>query len=481
VLAIATLLIACAPDADMRRVARCADCNLVLVSLDTLRADHLGSYGYPRDTSPELDAFAAKALRFSQAFSTARKTAPSHASMFTSLYPTVHGVFMNDVTQGGEGSHYRLAPEVPNLPELLAEAGFLTVAWHGGGNMSASYGFSRGFSRYVKFQSYRERGNVAPVSYREREWRPAFRWLEANADERFFLFLHTYAVHDPYQPPEPYYSMFTGDYRGRIRAVPNDKRRAERYWAAVDRDDPGDMAHLIDLYDGGIRHADAHLVGPLLRQLERLELLDSTIVVFVSDHGEEFMEHGFIRHNQLYDEIVRVPLLVYLPPRATGGVPVTGVRDARVSLLDLTPTLLELLGVDHDASVFQGRSLAPVIVGTEGEDRLVYAEGLMAKWGAQALTDDDRVQSVLRVGDYKIYRRELKERDLFELFDVVEDPGERTNLSRAEPEAQAEMQARIEALQREIGEFRAARGYQAGAHAHDDALVDELRALGYVE
>jgi arylsulfatase A-like enzyme len=224
-----------------------------------LRADHLGAYGYARDTSPEFDAFAARSLRFSQAFSTARKTAPSHASMFTSLYPTVHGVFMNDVTPDGQGSHYRLAPEVPTLAELLADAGFETVAWHGGGNMSASYGFSRGFSQYHSFHSYRGRGKLAAASYREREWRPAFRWLEEQGGERFFMFLHTYAIHDPYQPPEPFYSMFTGDYRGRIRAVPNNKRRAERYWAAVDEDDPRDMAHLVDLYDGGIRYADAHL------------------------------------------------------------------------------------------------------------------------------------------------------------------------------------------------------------------------------
>lgn len=475
-LPIAALLVACAPGADEPEALGCEDCNLVMVSLDTLRADHLGAYGYPRDTSPELDAFAEKSLRFSQAFSTARKTAPSHASMFTSLYPTVHGVFMNDAAKDGRGSHFRLAPQVPTLPELLSQAGLRTVAWHGGGNMSASYGFARGFSRYVNVNSYRKHEAGA-----QREWGPAFRWLEENSDERFFAFLHTYSIHDPYQPPEPYYSMFSGDYAGRIRAAPKNKWSSKRYWAAVDRDDPGDLKHLVDLYDGGIRHADTQLVGPLLRRLERLGLLENTIVVFVSDHGEEFMEHGLVRHDQLYDEIVRVPLIVYLPPRATGGSAFAGVRDARVSLLDLTPTLLELLGIEYDASVFQGRSLVPWISGAETRDRPVYAEGLMGKWGPDSLTDQARLQSVLRVGDYKIYGRELKGSELFELFDIGADPGETTRVSQTQPEALADMRARLEVVRKANAAFRAAHGYQAAELDHDDALVEELRALGYVQ
>ncbi len=168
----------------------CDDCNLILVSIDTLRADHLGAYGYARDTSPNFDAFAARSVRFDRAFSTSRKTAPSHMSLFTSLHPTVHGVFMDKAAGLGKSTPYRLDESIPTLAELLRGQGYATAAWHAGGNMSDVYGFDRGFEIY-RNHSLASKGRKNLRRYSAEQWQPAMEWLEGRAEEPLFLFLHT--------------------------------------------------------------------------------------------------------------------------------------------------------------------------------------------------------------------------------------------------------------------------------------------------
>ena len=348
--------------------------NLLLISLDTLRADALGSYGSERGASPFLDAWAARSVRFDRAWSHSPKTAPSHMSLFTGLPPRVHGV--GNLESAGVR---RLGDDVPTLAEILQQRGFATAGFSSGGNMKGSLGFDRGFERF------------------EDESRPlmeklaaAQRWLSRRPpDRRWFLFLHTYHVHDPYLPPPQVARRFTdpgyagrivGD-RARLEALMESgddlapelegyNRFVANYWNRVDSEDPADVRHLHDLYLASTAAMDAKLAG-FFAWLEQSGHLEDTLVVITSDHGEEFGEHRSLRHGQLWREVLHVPLLVRLPGDHAGGL----VLEDDVRHVDVAPSLLELLDVPDTAPLRLGESWAPWIAEPErAAPRPVYSE-----------------------------------------------------------------------------------------------------------
>jgi arylsulfatase A-like enzyme len=431
----------------------CAGCNLLLVSIDTLRADHLGCYGYERPTSPTIDRLAAASAVFENAYSVSYHTAESHMSMFTSLYPSVHRV-RNSV----HGTVNRLHDGVTTLAAALAAAGWRTAGFHGGGNVARSYGFDRGFETYQITT----------------EIDPAVAWLAAPPAEPFFLFVHNYRPHDPYTPLPPYDRLFTGDYRGRIVA---DRAQLDReagkagfaavrdaFWGRVDRTDPRDLAHLRALYDGEIRQIDAALADLFAAAAATAR---PTVVVLVSDHGEEFGEHGGFLHDDLYEELLRVPLILH-HPRVSAGRRVA----PRVSLIDLAPTLLDVVGVPAPDQ-FQGESLLPVVEGrrTPGS---IYAEKI------RSLSRDARkgrpLHYALIHGDVKLI---LKGRP--EVYDLAADPGERRDQTATSPELRP-----LRQLARRIEEDNGARRQSLGVplaapeEALDAEAVEQLRALGYL-
>ncbi|HKX45255.1 MAG TPA: sulfatase, partial [Planctomycetota bacterium] len=291
---------------------------IVVISLDTLRADHLGCYGYARPTSPNIDALAAEGVLFERAISQASSTLPAHRALFQSREASLAG--------GAE----------PTLAELLGRAGFRTVAFTGGGNVSAAFGFGRGFERYVEDP----RGFAHAFDAVEL-------WLREHAGERFFLFLHSYDVHAPYDPPPPFDSVFYPDYAGPLtgretRALLRSlaPRGEHASSAPARRLDEEDERKLVALYDGGILYAD-QFVGRLVLLLRELGIDDETALVLLSDHGEEFWEHGSVLHSHsLYQELVHVPLIFSLPGGRAAGARVAET----VRLIDVAPTLLELLG-----------------------------------------------------------------------------------------------------------------------------------------
>ncbi|MGH7893957.1 MAG: sulfatase, partial [Candidatus Binatia bacterium] len=268
--------------------------NVVLISLDTLRADAVGAYGARWPTTPRIDAeLATKGTLFEVTVAPFPLTLPSHLSMLTGLYYREHGV-----RRLGEA----LAPSATTLAEALRSARWATAAFTEDGFLLADAGTNRGFGLYDENRAQQGTGHAAETFGR------GVTWVRAHADRRFFLFLHTYQVHAPYLPPEAYRSLFAD-----VRTIPD----------AVDRD------HL--RYEQEARVAD-DAVGTLLAALAELGLADDTLVVLTSDHGEEFLEHGERYHGyQLYDEVLRVPLIL----RWSGHVP-TGRRiQAAASLVDL--------------------------------------------------------------------------------------------------------------------------------------------------
>ncbi|MHC5066853.1 MAG: sulfatase, partial [Planctomycetota bacterium] len=290
--------------------------HVILISLDTLRADHLGSYGYGRETSPFLDELASFGVRFEEVISQSPKTAPSHMSLFTGVYPYAHGThFIYEERQ--EQGVVPLSQELEVLPTWFREMGYRTAAWAGGGQMGAEAGFGRGFDEFHE--------NLGDIN--REKMLAILDWFRERSDRPCFLFLHTYQIHDPYMPPAPYNTMYYPDYQGWV-VGDREKLRAmagaedffsvqQAFWRMDSKDEesldatqfsPDDLRKLIALYDGGIRYTD-DLLRRFFDGLAREGLLDNTLIAITSDHGEEFLEHGGLLHRVLYRETLRVPMI----------------------------------------------------------------------------------------------------------------------------------------------------------------------------
>lgn len=335
----------------------------ILISIDALRGDHLSAAGYSRRTTPFLEELAARATLFENAVAQVPSTLPSHISMFTGLYPAEHGVFPPSSV---------LAPEIRTLPEVLRHAGFRTAGHVEGGYVQGGYGFQRGFTEWSD-TPYSADTDV------ERTFGRGLDFLRTvRPEERFFLFLHSYTVHDPYLPPEEYRRLFwpgppppdAGEPTGpRFAAINNGTAEA-----SADA-----VAYFKSQYDASIRYMDDQ-VRDLFRELERIGLAGETTVIFTSDHGEEFGEHGRLVHTQIYPECLRIPLLVVHPAQRIG----TRVG-ALVQTVDFAPTIFDLAGVAPPPGM-SGRSLRPLL---ERPERAVageaYAEVKIQNFQARTL------------------------------------------------------------------------------------------------
>ncbi len=322
----------------------------ILISLDTLSAAHLGIYGAERPTSPFFDSLAGRGTLFENAFVQYPSTLVSHMSIFTGLYPQQHGVYPPS---------YRLSPAIATLPEQFSQAGFRTAGHTEGGYVGRGYGFARGFDEFTD-------PRVESTTDIERTFEKGLDFLRRlGAEDRFFLFLHTYSIHDPYEPPEPFASLFwPGEPPGPLTKLPIG--RVNEGLLTVDQPT---VDYFEALYDGGIRYADDVLAG-FFAELEGLGLDGETTVVVTSDHGEEFMEHGRVGHTQLYPESLHVPLLV-LHPDLPAGRRVAEV----VESIDIAPTLLDLAGV-RPLEAATGSSLVPLLRGQRRPRTTAYAEVL---------------------------------------------------------------------------------------------------------
>ncbi len=347
--------------------------NLVLISLDTLRADHLGAYGYERPTSPNLDRFMQEGILFERAFAPSSWTTPSHASVFTGHHPLVHGA--------GGPRGFRLGGRFTTLAELARRHGYKTAAFTEGAAVAGQLGFYQGFEAYANGPKESPR----PMATAEETFSRATAWLGRYGDLPFLLFVHTYETHWPYRAPAPYAQMFTGE--GVAELTPAQ---------AADPDFPGgpldesQKAGLEAAYDEGIAYTDA-VVGRFLDGLRREGLLANTVVVIFSDHGEAFWDHGGIMHGlTLFDEQLHVPLFIRLP----GDRPPRARIDRQVALVDVFHTLVELLGFEYEAPGYSRslRSLWRSDAAARSYDRTLVTGELFQKgpkWMMLSARNDD--------------------------------------------------------------------------------------------
>jgi arylsulfatase A-like enzyme len=401
--------------------------NVVLISLDTLRADHVGAYGSEVAT-PNLDRLAAEGALFENVVAPYPSTTASHMSMLTGLYPDVHGIL---------APNRMLSDEIPTLAEIFAANGYQTAAVTEDGMVAARSGFSRGFGSYREFKEW---DPALTDGYVREGVDSALAWLDRHRGERFFLFLHTYQVHDPFAPPAEFRPAETAS-------------------------DASPLARSRAAYAGEVRYTDRE-VGRLLAGLEERGLAEDTVVVLTSDHGEAFGEHGAVGHGWfLIEPVTSVPLIV----RAPGSIPAGRRVATPVSLVDVTPTVLALARIPAPAGT-QGWSLLPLLEDPDAasyRERVVYTQhdrGERASYGA-------------RRGDRKwLFRKGEEPR----AFDLRSDPGEERPL--LEP-------ALIAEGRRSLDEFHEANRKtvsrlsepEPAPVAVDDATQEKLRRLGYVE
>ncbi|MEE9608922.1 MAG: sulfatase [Myxococcota bacterium] len=436
-----------------------ADVNVILLSVDTLRADHLPSYGYPLDTAPFLDEkLAAEGTLFEAFVAAATTTGPAHMSMFASLPPSAHGIGTVSAS---------LPPRAVTLAEALRAVGFETAAVTEDGPLNARQ-FRRGFDSFAENKSPRVH---SPTGQVDLTFERARHWLERHKHKRFFLFLHTFQVHFPYAPPPEYEGLFPDPAEGREAHPDLPPERDPR------------------LYAREIRYVDDQLRS-FFDFLESEGLAGDTVLVFTSDHGDAFLEHGFWGHGaEVYSETTHVPLVFHGPGVARGrrvSVPVGHV--------DLAPTLLELAGVARPAA-FTGRSFADLLRADGPVDGRppspVYSEAWY-RWGARPGGKPVRVAQPtfsVRVGDRKLVRYRRGKGVGYAYFDLASDPGERVDRYAAMRDRVGDLRELIDAYPEAAAATKRALSGKKGAlsrreqapFALDPEREEKLRALGYLE
>lgn len=435
--------------------------NIFLLTIESLRPDHVGSYSGERKTTPNLDALAREAVVYEDAHAVTSWTLASHASMFTGLYPTAHGAV---------GPKSKLPDTARTLADLLAAEGYQTAGVASGPYLAKSHNLSQGFEYYDQSAATlgTQGGAHDDVTNPILE-KVIFRFLDSYRDpERpLFLFAYYWDPHYDYIPPAPFDAMFVDDDSERV-----DLRGYESSLRVTSKITDAQLRYVVSQYDGEIRHTDAYL-GRLFDRLKESGLWDDSVIIVTSDHGEEFFDHGQKGHKRtLYSESVHVPLIVKLPSAAQTG------RDSRlVSLVDLFPTILELAGIELEVP-HQGASLfAP----EPDPERSIFFELLSTFY--HRLTDGPGFRRVdeewlaIRRGDHKLLIVPAEQR--VELYRVSSDPAEQHDIAIEAPELVEQLEAVLTEW-RERSRMLSEVGSSTEAEL-DSTQVERLRALGYLE
>jgi arylsulfatase A-like enzyme len=422
--------------------------NVVVVLVDTLRADHMSTYGYERPTTPFIDRFSTEGIVFDWAWSQASCTFPSVNSILTSRYPSL---FLNQA-EGQMG----LPEGVPTIQGILQENQYTTVAVSSSvivratpSDYNPGGGFDRGFDTFVEGCLWLHGGCVNAKVFAELD----------RVEEPFFLYAHYMEPHSPYKTPKNYKHRFAGDYDGFDFIREGDPNPIGRMlYEDGPKYDLGDddIQHLVDLYDEEIRSFD-NVFKQLIERLRDLDILDRTIVALVSDHGEEFLEHGHIKHCRgAWSTLTHVPMILWIP-----GIDRGGRLDWAVENIDLAPTLLDYAGIDPTGFGFEGSSLRPLIEEKEASDPFAFSY-------------QGRYRAAAERGNHLILDGS---EGRVTLFDVAADPLEQNDIyTPGNPVAQA-LTAALNRWMAATGQLVRFDEELAAAKAKEE----ELRALGYLE
>lgn len=412
---------------ELQKEFTCKNCNVILISLDALQAKHVHALGYPRDITPTIDKLMQSGFNFTQAISVSSWTVPASMSWFTGTYPSQHKVL-------NKFSFYEppvekiaklkeLSPSLVTLAEVLKENEYATAAFTGDAGVNGIFGFSAGFDVYVDDAKFAGMDISIPK---------ALQWLKNNRHKKFFLFLHGYDVHGQCEPGNGYDYRYVArgyDYKYKGTKLEQEQLREEGLRNGKVQIRPEDVDFWRAIYDEKINRLDERL-GAFLKEVGNLGLVQNTVFVITADHGTEVYEHGRFDHGfSLYDELIYIPLIIKLPGAKGRRI------DEQVSSLDIMPTILDLLQIKKGGALkkqLRGRSLVAAIRG-ENIGRDVYSE-----------TDYRRYtyKRAIRTADgWKfIYTLESKTKELYNLAD---DPQEKSNLAQRDPGRAYELEQRL--------------------------------------
>jgi len=387
--------------------------NVLFIVCDTLRADHVGCYGYFRDTSPNIDRVAAEGVLFEDFYNSGCPTGPAYTCMYTGLYP-IHHKFYAFVPPNAPS----MSDEIFTLPEIMQARGYTTAALDNLMNFPAHpKHFVRGYEFYIN--ANRDPFMSPPQIRAEQVNRRLIPWIRDHSEERFFLFVHYWDPHLPYLQPEEYRRVFHHE-KGtlsdlRVEEAPGGYKYVPG-WGRVGEFADGETEFRaqgvsIDLYDGEIRYMD-HAIGEVFEALKDEGVFDETLILVTSDHGEQLGQHGAWGHNALHDAVTHIPLIMRYPKRLPKGRKVRGFGQH----IDLLPTILELTGAPPEVPGIDGQSLLPLLKDKPIRDRI-----FMEQVG---------LQRAIRTGEWKLIH--FIERGTYELYNVARDPVEAVNLEGKE-------------------------------------------------
>lgn len=421
---------------------RSADLNVLLITIDALRPDHLSCYGYKRNTSPNIDELAHQGVMFTQAITAGSWTVESLPSLITGTYPFIHDI--------GEWRAPR-NPSIHTLPELLQAKGIKSALFSNHGPLRDTIDIKDGFdSIYTVEREVNDHQLTVEV----------IKWLKENKDSAFFIYLHYEGLHVPYRPPEPYKSKYLDDKFRVKKEIPISNNGSNPYRGEgkipyiVAEDNISDIRYYIAQYDGAISYTDVQ-IGCLMDSLKRLGLLKHTLIILIADHGEMLGEHEiYFTHGPLYENNVRVPLIIRFPRLFPRGK----VIPQLVSLIDVAPTILEIMEINIPLYI-QGKSLLSLFK----KDKFnLHPYVYISKEG----------ESSIRSEDWKLIRRH----DYYELYNYVKDPQEQYNLVNERKDKFKELKEVLEKYERESISFK-----EKQIKPLTNEQKEFLRSLGYLQ
>lgn len=436
--------------------------NVILISLDSLRRDYIGVYNGKKDFTPNIDKLADDSVVFENAYSQAPWTIPSHLSILSGSNPNSHGA--NSFSD-------KVPSFAKTLPQLLREKGFLTFAYTGGGLLSANFGFSKGFNQYKEWDGSELPDSSKPIFER------ADKFILSNKGKDFFLFLHTYQFHEPIDSPEEIKKIVLKGSKTLWEGVSISKLigGGKGTYKPLKEEE---IESIKILLKAEIRTIDEHLIKPLIDKLKIEGIYDQTMIIITSDHGDEIYDHGGWQHSHtLYNELIRVPLIIKFPYQKFKGKRVS----KNVRLIDIAPTVLDVLGFDSSEFKMDGKTLISVMKGKEKEERKCFSE---------IYYDPEKPHILQRIslvyGNYKLIVNQIipewkKFFDYppppqypFELYNLRNDPHEKNNLYREDSKIAKEMLEMIK-------EYKKKTPPKVEKGIIDEELKSKLKALGYIE
>lgn len=408
---------------------QCKDCNVIIIGYDAEQFKHLSYAGYPKLTSPIQDALAKDGVVFTNTISQASWTVPSFMSLFTSLYPSQHklinkyAVFSKD--QQIISDFTKISPDKKTLANIFKENGYVTGGFTGDAGVGAQFGYSKGFDVYID--------SPTPFGGAETSIPPALKWLKANKDKKFFMFLHSYGIHGQYDPPQGFTKKFLDfDYEGPLQGGKAEQGKLREEGLAKGKLDltENDWKFWRALYDEKIFDNDKK-IGEFLAEIKKLGLDKNTIIISLSDHGTEFGEHNRMDHGfSLYNELIHVPLVIKFPNN------IHKIIAQQVRIIDVMPTIIEAIGLKIDQktnSQMEGKSLTPLMFEKETMGRNAFSETDYRNYThKRSLQTADGWKFIYTFED-----------NLKELYNLKNDPGENNNLIEKEQKIAYEMEQKL--------------------------------------